>query len=281
MDISSSVFAGWDKLGLEFDILYENFRIPTRRLGYSKVVLLYDGEKSQTDLAAFKLDIFKNNTANIAWIQAMQGYSGTFILKMLIQLCKHIGVTQISLVDAAMVDCGPDESIYLSCFKILTEGQTFYGKHGGFRANIKQVDDWETDLASLVKQFQEVKLADYVANLQTIVNLVSKNDVIFTETIDQFSPTEMISGILPGKYIIEKYETIIAKCLTSNQEYLYQYMIDIVRSTDYLVLESILYSSNQIYSFSTEDGFKVCREYVIPAIKATMMVREPEYILKL
>ena len=294
MDISSgSIFVGWKNLGEEFDIIYEGVRIPTKNKGKKSKVILTDKDCSRSCIAIFKLTI-TGNTACIDWLRSTKEYSGTFVLKMLIQLCKYIKVKRIHLVDAALVSCGPDESIYLSRFKMLTEGQTYYGKHGGFEADVENVDKWKADCARLVKQFQEVKLADYIANLQDVINLVSKYDTILTQTVDIISPADMEPGVLPDKSIIEKYKTIIEKCSASNREYLYQYMIDIVpgkpsglqlqpivRSTDYLELESTLYSGSQIYSFSAEDGTKVCREYVIPAVTISAMVGDCQYVLLL
>lgn len=91
-----------------------------------------------------------------------------------------------------------------------------------------------------------------------------------------FSPTKTTSGVLPDKSMIEKYKAIVAKCLTSNREY----MIDIVRSTDYLELESTLYSGNQICLFSTKDGSQVRRDYAMLAVEVIAIIGEYDYILK-
>ena len=274
MDISDgNKFVGWGILGSTFDVLYEGIAIPVRKPFGRKCVLFHDGGPTNV---AFKLCTNKKKIATIKSIRAVPGYSGTFILKMLIQLCKHIGMVSIRLIDAALVGCGSG-LIYLSYFKILTEGQTYYGKHGGFRANVENVDEWDAKCAGYVKQFQAVKLADYVANLQAVIDLMTEHDTIFTQKIKPELMIDETRKVLPDKSIIQKYETIIAKCSTSNREYLYQHMIDTARSSDYLELESTLYSECQIYSFSAEDGTQVCRDYIIPAIAATAMVGEYEY----
>lgn len=281
MDISSnSMFVGWENLGTQFDIIYEGIKFPTKMEKTESEITLIDNDRTPSGRKLFELTV-TDKDARIEYLQAVRGYRGTFVLGMLIQLCKYVGMKNIRLEDIAGIRYKNCEYNELSSFKMLTEGQTYYGKHGRFEADVENIAEWKADCARLVKQFQEVKLADYIANLRDVINFVSKHDTIFTQTIDIKRSADMVSGVLSDKSIIEKYETIIKKCSASNQEYLYQYMIDIMRSTDYLELESTLYSGPQIYSFSAEDGTKICREYVKPAATISAMVMNREYILAL
>lgn len=248
----------------------------------------------------FKISFDFGGTAYINNIRAIEGLRGSFILNMLVELCKFMRVTKIYLHDGARVNC-EDIQITLSYLKIIKEGITFYGKHGfvpypefdqgvcGYTKSQDMIDD----ILGFVRQFREVLLVDYIKNIEEVLDVVIiHKEKTAIQTINFNAGTFQDIDLIHGELGDEKFQNLLTKygnlrttANKSSRKYLYQHMLDMKKTScpDYADIEDVLFYNDQIYSFATPKKKPkiVRRDYILPIMKAVLIIRRSKYVLNL
>lgn len=298
-----------DHFGSEFDIIYEGKHVPAKLvlsefpLRAKRWQLIYNGGILRTHMHVFKISFDFDGTAYINNIRAIEGLHGSFLLDMLIELCKLMRVTKIYIHDGATIMCD-DIQITLSYLKIITEGITFYGKHGfvphpEFEQGVcgyTKSQDMINDILGFVREFRGVLLADYMKNIEGVLDVLTiHKEKTAIQTINYnagtFQDIDLIHGELgPDGYqkALIKYGNLWSTANKSNRKYLYQHMLDMKETSciDYADIEDVLFYNDQVYSFATPEKTKrkpkiVHRDYILPIMKAILIIRRSKYVLNL
>ncbi len=176
--------------GKEFDVKYKGVKVPfvvKRSLNTPKkpvYKLSINYTKTHTMKYSTLIMTIKhsgNDEAIIAHIDFVHrneehGLTGTYIVNLATDLLKYIGVSKVTLQDAAKTqDAKTKCSLYLTPYLLLKKSVTFYGKWG-FKptANYQGNTSYENDkervkrLCKLVARLQRVKVRDILMHLATL-----------------------------------------------------------------------------------------------------------------
>ncbi len=175
--------------------------VTTQVMTYNTLQMTIDDEKD-ADLEAHIDYVNRNDEHKL---------SGAFVVELALALLKHIGVTRVTLYDAATVTMTGKEdcvSFELTPYLLLKKGTTFYGKWGFMPTN-----DWsvayETDgqmarrLCALTARLQATKIASVlriIARLLVLLRSLSSNK---TKTLVTY---DIVQDYETGVRAVQRYE---------------------------------------------------------------------------
>ncbi len=180
----------YKKYGSRFDIQYQGIRLPAKlyykrikhkdnqKLYYFEYYVPYFSKRLKPFQIKF-MDYFTkdiNNNAEIFWIGKVdkneypeidQNISGFQIVRFVIQICKVLGVDELSIRDNVKVKCGSMGETLLSPFKLLEKRKTYY-MNFGFMPKLtddhtkyyKNMSSLEKYLTRSIRKIKKYKIGD-------------------------------------------------------------------------------------------------------------------------
>lgn len=231
--------------------------------------LIYDITDREDYLFPFKIDFYdvvnleNNNNCYIANIHKTATISGTQMVNFVIKLLVVLRANKVYLNDGARIDCD-NTTIDLSFYKLIERGGTFYQKFGfkfianetWHRLNYGTSQNMNHVMLESLRKFKKIKLSYLNAAYEQIL------DILFAVIRNQdYDNLKIYLGHPTFPYIIRKQNTfntvneivqeinyILSKTKTSERKYLYQLMIDLMKTScqDYKRIEEFIIN-NQVY----------------------------------
>lgn len=254
---------------IEFPTILEKRMLPNDVWYYS---FMYDEPNRTNELRFIKIDFYNrvtaqtDNQAFINNIRKTDKISGTEMVKLVLQICRILGVKKVLLGDGASIPCG-NVDVDLSFIKLLEYDMTFYMKLGfDFEITNDQYPPirftdktkLKKEVSNLISQIRQIRTKDILDECRKIINLVSdvaktqdfaKFKVLLRDRDDYIKIDTFYRDKLPefvGKIFQDCYD-IITILLTSQEEYLYKLMICLFNKEckKYITLKS--YMTSPIY----------------------------------
>jgi len=132
-DLQTNLNHIYRQCGSNFEITYKGHTYPCWFACVNGVYeLSCDMEKREQVLLPFYI-IFqdfikfkKNNNCYIHNIHKTETESGSQIMDSILELLRRLRVHKVHITDGTRVPCGENKTMFLSLFKIIEKGQTYY-----------------------------------------------------------------------------------------------------------------------------------------------------------